>query len=190
QDVYFAGVSLAGALALQLGLDYPQLFSGLGVICSGAKIGEARAWQDRAGTVRSAGTPVMVAGSAQRWFAPGFIEKNAEAASRLLHTLQDADRFAYAHACEALAGFDVRGRLGEIATPVIAIAGGADEVCPPPFAEAVASGVQRGKAAVVASAAHQAPAEAPEETAGLLRSFFLARWAGRPHHPPSKEFRL
>jgi 3-oxoadipate enol-lactonase len=173
QKLYFAGVSLAGGLALQLGLDYPQLFSGLAVICSGAKIGELQSWLDRAETVRSSGTPTMVVGSAQRWFAPGFIGKNAETATRLLHTLQNADRFAYAHACQALAGFDVRGRLTEIATPVIAIAGGADEVCPPPFAEAVAAGVRHGRSAVVAAAAHQAPAEAPEETAQLLRGFFL-----------------
>jgi 3-oxoadipate enol-lactonase len=174
QKVYFAGVSMAGALALQLGLDYPGLFAGLGVICSGARIGESQAWLDRAETVRNSGTPTMVVGSAQRWFAPGFIERNAEATTRLLHILQNADRFAYAHACEALAGFDVRERLDAVATPVIAIAGGADEVCPPPFAEAVAGGVRHGKAAVVASAAHQAPAEAPAETAALLRGFFLA----------------
>lgn len=173
QPLYFAGVSLAGGLALQLGLDYPQLFSGLGVLCSGAKIGEPQAWLDRAETVRNSGTPTMVVGSAQRWFAPGFIEQNAEATTRLLHTLQNADRFAYAHACQALAGFDVRGRLGDIATPVIAIAGGADEVCPPAFAEAVAAGVQHGQSAVVDAAAHQAPAEAPGETARLLRGFFL-----------------
>ncbi|WP_312856719.1 alpha/beta fold hydrolase [Arthrobacter mobilis] len=174
QKIFFAGVSMAGQLALQLGLDHPQLFSGLAVICSGARIGDPQAWQERAATVSAAGTPTMVEGSARRWFAPGFIEQHPEAAARLLHSLQNADRFAYAHACGALAGFDVRGRLGAVTVPVIAIAGGADEVCPPPFAEAVAAGVQHGTAAVVASAAHQAPAEAPEETAALLRRFFLA----------------
>lgn len=174
QKIYYAGVSLGGALGLQLGLDYPEFFAGIGVICSAAKIGEPQAWLDRAETVRASGTPTMVTGSAQRWFAPGFIEKNAEATTRLLHTLQDADRFAYAHCCEALAGFDVREQLGEISTPVLAIAGGQDEVCPPPFAEATAAGVRNGRAAVVDSAAHQAPLEAPEETAKLLREFFLA----------------
>jgi pimeloyl-ACP methyl ester carboxylesterase len=116
----------------------------------------------------------MVTGSAQRWFAPGFIEKHSERTTRLLHTLQNADRFAYAHACEALAGFDVRERLGDITTPVIAIAGALDQVCPPEFAEAVAAGVQKGSSAVVDGVAHQAPAEAPAETAALLRDFFLA----------------
>ncbi len=172
--VYFAGVSMAGELALQLGLDYPDRFAGLAVVCSGAKIGEPSGWLERAETVRNAGTPTMVVGSAQRWFAPGFIEKHSERTTRLLHTLQNADRFAYAHCCEALAGFDVRERLGEIITPVIAIAGGLDEVCPPEFAKAVATGVRQGSSAVVDSAAHQAPAEAPEETAVLLRDFFLA----------------
>ncbi|MFD1212879.1 alpha/beta fold hydrolase [Arthrobacter sp. GCM10027362] len=173
QPVYYAGVSLAGAVALQLGLDHPDLFAGLASICSAAKIGEPQAWLERAETVRSSGTPTQVVGSARRWFAPGFIQAHAEPATRLLHTLQNADRFAYAHCCEALSGFDVRGRLGGIGTPVIAIAGARDQACPPADAEATAGGVQRGRAAVVASAAHQVPLEAPAETAALLRGFFL-----------------
>ena len=54
------------------------------------------------------------------------------------------------------------------------IAGAHDSVCPPAEAEALAAGVARGRAAVVPSAAHLAPAEAPEETSRLLLDFFGA----------------
>ncbi|WP_125614771.1 alpha/beta fold hydrolase [Specibacter cremeus] len=173
-SIYFAGVSLAGGVALQLGLDYPALFSGLAAICTGARIGEPQAWLDRADTVRTQGTPTQITGSAQRWFAAGFIDAHPEASARLLHTLQDADRFSYAHACEALAGFDVRDSLGRIELPLLGIAGGQDSVCPPAMAEAIAVGVRHGRCAVVESAAHQAPLEAPAETAGLLTDFFTS----------------
>jgi len=171
---YYAGVSIGGAVALQLGHDHPGLFSGLAVICSAAKIGTPDAWAERAELVAAAGTPTQVVGSAQRWFAPGFIEKHPVITTELLHTLQDADRFSYAHACAALAGFDLRDGLDAITDPVLAIAGAHDAVCPPADAEALAAGVARGRAAVVPSAAHLAPAEAPEETSRLLLDFFGA----------------
>lgn len=170
--VYYAGVSIAGAVGLHLGLQAPDLFAGLAIVCSAARLGEPDAWHERAALVASAGTPTMVIGSAQRWFAPGFIESNPDVSAALLHSLQDADRHAYAHACGALAEYDVRDRLHEILTPVIAIAGELDSVCPPERAEEVAAGVATGSWAVVSGVAHQAPAESPAETAALLVEAF------------------
>jgi 3-oxoadipate enol-lactonase len=170
--VYYAGVSIGGATALQLGHDYPGLFSGLAAICTAAKIGTAEAWHERAALVAQAGTPTQLVGSAQRWFAPGFIDNNAEVSTGLLHTLQNADRHAYAHACGALADFDLSAELPKIADPVLAVAGAHDQVCPPADAEAIAAGVANGRAAVVPSAAHLAPAEDPQATADLLLGFF------------------
>ena len=172
--IYYAGVSIGGAIALQLAHDAPGRFNGLSVICSASKIGTPEAWSERAALVAEAGTPTMVVGSAQRWFAPGFIEDNPVVSTNLLHNLQDADRFAYAHACGALAGFDLREALPKLSDPILAIAGAHDQVCPPADAEFIAEHVQRGEAAVVEKAAHLAPAEDPETTAKLLVGFFAS----------------
>lgn len=172
RPAYYAGVSLAGAVALHLGLDQDGPFSALAALCSAPRFGEPQNWLDRADTVRVQGTPTQVVGSAQRWFAPGFLTAHPERAAALLHTLQDADRFSYAFACQALADFDLRDRLADIAVPLLAVAGKHDTVCPPSVAEALATGVRHGRAAVVPDAAHQAPLEAPEETSALLRDFF------------------
>lgn len=169
---YYAGVSLGGAAGIQLGHDHPGLFDGLAVICSAAKIGTPESWTERAELVAKAGTPTMVSGSAERWFAPGFIETHPVITTSLLHTLQDADRFSYAHACAALAGFDLRAELATITDPLLAIAGAHDLVCPPANAQFLASQVADGRFSVVESAAHLAPAEAPEATSKLLIDFF------------------
>lgn len=170
--LYYAGVSVGGAIALQLAHDAPGKFKGLSTICSAAKIGTAEAWTERAELVAKAGTPTMVTGSAQRWFAPHFIEENPVVSTDLLHNLQEADRFAYAHVCGALAGFDLRESLGQLSDPIISINGAHDTVCPPADAEFIAERVQRGEAKVVAKAAHLASAEDPETTANLLINFF------------------
>jgi pimeloyl-ACP methyl ester carboxylesterase len=115
-----------------------------------------------------------VTASAQRWFAPGSIEREPELSGRLLHALQDTDDEGYARCCEALAGYDVRDRLGEIALPVRAIWGRFDQVAPEPKAAEIAGGVRRGSIAVVEDAAHLPPAEQPAATAAALLDFFGA----------------
>lgn len=170
--VYYAGVSVNGEVALQLGLDHGELFDGIAVICSAARIGDPAGWRERAAFVEASGTPSQVAGSAERWFAPGFIDRHPTRATRLLHTLQEADRFSYARICEALADFDVRDRLGEISTPILALNGAEDQVCSPDRAEETAAGVQHGTAVVLDDVAHQAPTEDPEGTARVLMEHF------------------
>lgn len=172
---HYAGVSLGGVTGLQLALDHPERLLSLSVQCSGAKLGTPEGWEERAGTVRSQGTPVMIQGSAQRWFAPGFMERRPELSSRLLHSLRDADRFSYAWCCGALAGFDVRDRLSGIRVPTLAVAGTEDAVAPPSFAREVADGIAAGggqaTAVELANVAHLAPAEAPGRIAALLTDF-------------------
>lgn len=176
---HYAGVSLGGATGLQLGIKHGSRLKSLSVQCSGAKIGTPEGWLERAETVRNQGTPVMIEGSAQRWFAPGFLEHEPERSSRLLHTLRDTDRFSYAFCCEALAGFDVRADLGSITVPTQALAGAEDAVAPPSLAKEIVDGITAGggtaNAATLAGVAHLAPFEAPGHVAGLLRS--LITWA-------------
>src|SRR5690606_33997701 len=109
----YAGVSLGGAVGLELALD-PGRFMAVASIASAAKIGQPASWHERAELVRRAGTPVMVASSAERWFAAGFLERDPATGNRLLLSLSDADKESYALACEALAGFDVRDRLADV----------------------------------------------------------------------------
>ncbi|MEO5319709.1 alpha/beta fold hydrolase [Arthrobacter sp. CC3] len=176
---HYAGVSLGGATGLQLGIKHGERLKSLSVQCSGAKIGTPEGWLERAETVRTQGTAVMIQGSAQRWFAAGFMDREPEVSSRLLHSLRDADRFSYAFCCEALAGFDVRAELGSIRVPTQAVAGAEDSVVPPPFAKEIADGITAGggtaNAVTLEGVAHLAPAEAPAHVAELLKS--LITWS-------------
>lgn len=179
ESFHYAGVSLGGAVGLQLGIKHGERLKSLSVQNSGAKIGTAEAWLERAETVRGQGTPVMIQGSAQRWFAPGYMDREPEFSSRLLHSLRDADRFSYAYCCEALAGFDVRAELGSIRVPTQVVAGALDGVAPPSMAEEVAAGITAGGGTATAvtldGVAHLAPAEAPAHVAELMAG--LLAWA-------------
>ena len=172
--VLYAGVSLGGAVGLAIGIEHPRAFDGIVSIASGAKIGEEAGWYERADLVRRAGTPVMVDGSAKRWFAPGSIERDPTTATALLASLQDADRFSYARCCEALAQFDVRADLRRVAVPVLALAGEHDEAAPVDLSELVSAGTG-GILRVMTGAAHLPPAEQPVDTAHEIVGFLRGR---------------
>ena len=165
---HYAGDSVGGAVGLQLLLDAPDSVSTATLLCTGAQIGSEDAWRARAATVRASGTAAMIEGSAQRWFGPGFMERAPAVASALLHALRDADPECYALTCEALAAYDVRERLAEVRTPLLAVAGAHDQPTPPASLAEIADGVQHGRLVVLDDVAHLAPAEAPLDVARLV----------------------
>jgi pimeloyl-ACP methyl ester carboxylesterase len=159
RPVAYAGVSLGGAVGFLLAAE-PGPFDAVATIASARLIGTPDGWRERAAYVRKAGTAAMVEGSAARWFAPGFLERDPATGSALLLALQHVDDESYALACEALAAFDVRDRVSFAPVPLLVAGGEHDVVVPPDQVAAVIPGV-----------AHQPTAEDPAATADLIRDF-------------------
>jgi 3-oxoadipate enol-lactonase len=173
RDTWYAGVSLGGAVGLDLALA-PGPFGAVAVVASAPKIGDTESWLERAALVRREGTEVMVAGSAERWFAPGFTAREPAVAGALLTSLSQTDRESYALACEALASFDLRNRVAARKVPLLVVAGQHDPVIPPEQARSVAPDAF----AVIPGCSHLPPAEDPAALADLLASFFKSAKGG------------
>jgi 3-oxoadipate enol-lactonase/4-carboxymuconolactone decarboxylase len=178
----YAGDSVGGAVGLQLLLDAPGRVATVTVLCSGARIGEPSGWHERVETLRTSGIQAMVEAAPDRWFGPGFAEREPSVAASLLDALAATDEDSYALVCEALARFDVRSRLPEITTPVLCVAGTDDVTTPPSLLQAVAEGVADGELVVLEGVGHLAPAEAPDSVAGLIRAHSAS---SVPSPPPS-----
>lgn len=168
----YAGVSLGGATGLELMRRHPTRVDAAVIIASGALLGEPAAWHQRAEQVRAQSTSSVIAASAQRWFADGSMARQPDLSGRLLHALQDADDESYALCCEALAGYDIRDGLHDIAAPTLAISGEGDAVAPESKSAEIAEGVQRGSTLIIADAAHLPPAEQPATVALAMLTFF------------------
>lgn len=164
----YAGDSLGGAVGLALALLAPERVHGLVALCTGAVIGTPQSWAERAALVRGAGTSSVVAASAQRWFAPGFLDRRPEAGSGLLRALREVDDESYALCCEALAGHDLRDRLGEIAGPLVAVGGTHDVAAPVERQREIADGVPGALFVELDAVGHLAPLEAPRTVASLI----------------------
>lgn len=175
RPVRYAGVSLGGATGLQLALRHPEFVDRLAVLASGARLGTPVSWAERIETVRGQSTSALVSASAQRWFAAGTPRRRPELTGTLLHALQDASDDGYIRCCEALAGYDVRDRLGDIDVPTLVVWGAEDTVAPEEKAAELAAGIPRVRVERVDEAAHLPPAEQPEIVARLLREFFDPR---------------
>ncbi|WP_165956925.1 alpha/beta fold hydrolase [Kribbella antibiotica] len=170
-NTWYAGVSVAGAVGFALAVD-PGPYTAITTLAAAAKIGEAGAWYERADLVRAASTSAVIAGSVERWFGPGFTDRDPRTVARLLDSLTDADAPSYAATCEALARFDGRGRLGSATVPVLVAAGRHDRVVPPELAQDSAERLPEATSYVFEGSAHLPPAEEPAAVANVLTEFF------------------
>ena len=173
----YAGVSLGGAVALELAVD-PGPFTDLACIASAARLGDPEAWHERAALVREVGTSVLLAGAAEQWFAPGFVDRSPTSAHRLLRALSDADPESYALACEALARFDMRDRMGEAEVPLLIAPGEHDVVVTPDTARSTAAAAVGARVHVMTGCGHLPPAEDPAGMVAVLREHIEERTRG------------
>jgi len=137
---HYAGISLGGAIGAHLALRTPERVASLALVCSSAHFGGPAPWQERAALVRAEGTGPLLAATPARWFASrGGAATEREA--QLLDGLAGCDPDGYAACCDALATYDIRARLSEIATPTLVIGGTRDLATPLEHAEELAAGI-------------------------------------------------
>ncbi|WP_432478272.1 alpha/beta fold hydrolase [Nocardioides sp. GXQ0305] len=163
----YAGVSVGGAVGFLLAAD-PGPVTRVATVASAPRLGTPDSWAERAARVRGAGTSAIVEGSAQRWFADGFLERDPGTGNDLLLRLREVDDESYALTCEALAEYDARPLLGTIGVPLLVVAGEHDPVVGPDETAAAAEAVTGARAEVIAGTAHLPPAEDPAAAAELL----------------------
>ncbi|TFV95263.1 alpha/beta fold hydrolase [Leifsonia flava] len=166
---HVAGLSLGGAVALELAASHPERLLSLASFCSGSRIGDATGWAERAAQVRASGTASVVTGSAARWYAPGYLESDPSGpGARGLGTLVDVDDESYALCTEALATFDRTPSLPGIAVPALVVSGEHDLVTTTESMRDFADALPSAYFAEIAGAAHLAPLEKPVASAALL----------------------
>ncbi|MEV6840477.1 3-oxoadipate enol-lactonase [Streptomyces sp. NPDC051133] len=160
----YAGVSLGGAVGLHLAVHHPERLTSLAVLCSSADFGGSTAWRERAARVRRDGLGWLADNADARWFTPGFT------VPRLVRDHREADPRAYAACCDALAAFDLRDRLGDIAVPTLLVAGRQDPATPPAHLRQIADAVPHATLVELPGASHLAPAQCPRAVLSALRT--------------------
>jgi 3-oxoadipate enol-lactonase len=161
----FIGLSLGGAVGMQLALDAPERLDRLVLACTSARFGDAQGWDERIELVRVHGMEAVADLVLPRWFTPAFGDVQRFRAMFLATPPE-----TYVRYCEILREFDLRGKLGVIEVPTLAIAGAEDPASPPEQVEAIMAEIPDAGFVSIPRAAHMANVEQPSEFNDALRA--------------------
>jgi 3-oxoadipate enol-lactonase len=163
ESVSFCGLSIGGMTGMWLGVNAPERVDRLTICCTGMQLPPADMWIERAAQVRSEGMGSVIDATIERWFSPGFRERSPEVVERIRENFLSTDPEGYAGCCEALAEFDMRGQLVDIAAPTLVIAGEDDPVGTPERAGAIGEEIEDSTVVVLPGARHLAAVEKADE---------------------------
>jgi len=169
ERAFYAGLSIGGMLGMWLGANAPERVERLVLICTSSQMGPATMWQERAATVRAAGTTEPIADAVvDRWLTPAFANEHPEARARLRAMLVSADPQGYAACCGAIERMDLRGELSRITAPALVISGADDLATPLEHQRVIAESIPGARHEIVSPAAHVAAVEQPDAVNRLI----------------------
>ena len=169
RPVAIAGVSMGGAIALEMARVAPNVIGGFAMFNSAVRFGSAAGWAELSAAVRAGGTESLAAGSRAGWFDER-TEQAPTAALALLSSLHEIDDDGYLACCAALASYDARGTLGQIAVPGLIVGGSNDHATPAAPMRDIAAALPVAEYQEMPGA-HLAVAQHPAIAANLLRAF-------------------
>jgi pimeloyl-ACP methyl ester carboxylesterase len=174
--VHLVGISMGGAQALQLALDYPERIDRLVLVNTFAHLQIARPallpyFVLRFILVHTLGLEVQARQVAKRIFPnPGQTHLRQE----LEREVQQADPGAYRAWMRALARFDVRKRLPEIQSPTLVITGSDDTTVAYPNQQELARCIPGAKHTLIQGAGHAVTIDKPDEFNQALLGFLCS----------------
>jgi 3-oxoadipate enol-lactonase len=143
-QVSFCGLSLGGAVGMRVALDAPDRIDRLVLCSTSARFATPEFWDRRAAAVRSGGVDAVADEVLDRWFTPG-----SSNVRRYRDMLVSTPAEGYARCCEAVRDWDVRGALGAVQAPTLAIAGADDPSTPPGELKAIVTEIPGSRLSVL-----------------------------------------
>ncbi len=164
QPAHVLGISLGGAVAQQVALDYPEMVRSLTLVNTAARFA-AGSWRQRLmGAQRLAMVYLGGMDRAAETVAARLFPKPEQTLLRreTVERIRHNDPAAYRATLWAIARFDVRARLGGIVCPTLVVAGDRDTTVPLAAKRLLAERIPHSRLEVVADSGHATPVDQPE----------------------------
>jgi len=168
QRATVVGLSIGGLIAQQLYRDRPDLFAGLVLSDTAAKIGDEASWDARIAAIEAGGVEAIADGVLERWFTPDFRSRRADELIGWRTMLVRTPIKGYLAACGALKRADLRPYAGAIAVPTLCLVGDQDGSTPVALVRETAARISRARFEIISGAGHIPGIEQPDVTARLL----------------------
>jgi 3-oxoadipate enol-lactonase len=168
----YCGLSIGGMVGQWLAINAPERLDRLILICTAAFLAPADPWLERAATVRSAGTPEVIADAVvTRWFTAPFAETHPDTVARHRAMIAATDPGGYAACCEAIAAMDLRAGLPSVRAPALVLSGAQDPSIPPSHSRIIADAIPGSRYELLDPAAHLATVERADAVNELIAGF-------------------
>jgi 3-oxoadipate enol-lactonase/4-carboxymuconolactone decarboxylase len=164
--VLIAGLSMGGAVALEVARRIPDRLVGFAMFSSSARFGSAAEWARLIAMVERDGTAALRSSSAVGWFSP--TAQDADYAQSILAEIADVDDASYVACCHALATYRGDHHLDRIRAPALLVGAPDDTATPPGPLCDLARQLPLGRYAQFQRGRHLAAIESADETATML----------------------
>lgn len=123
ERAHFCGLSMGGLTGMALGARHGNRLLRLVLSNTAARIGSPDVWNLRIAKARTEGMAELANAVIERWFTPGFREREPSLVEPLRAQLAATDAQGYASSCEAVRDAHWHGDIGSISVPTLVIAG-------------------------------------------------------------------
>lgn len=166
------GLSMGGMTVLGLAIHHPERLRRAVCACARASFPPPAilAWDERIHAVEQGGMAAVAAGTLSRWFTPDAPQALRDHAEAMILKTSVA---GYVACVEALKGLDHEKRLGDIAVPMLYLAGEHDMAAPAAAMRDMAKATPGARMTVIDGAAHIANMEAPAAFDAALAGFLF-----------------
>lgn len=161
------GISMGGAIAQTLALEFPERASGLVLVGTGAKLRVAPAILQGIQDDFDNFAPLL----AQNLYASNAPAKLIDASAATLLATGAQTTYDDFTACDS---FDVRDRLAEIRVPALIVCGSQDRMTPPKYSEYLSQNIAGAELRIIENAGHMAMLEQAAEFNRIV-----AQWLAR-----------
>lgn len=166
------GVSVGGLIAQLLTLREPQRVAALVLSDTAAKVGDDTLWNNRIAAIRRGGIAAISAGILDRWFTPGFKQRDPAAYAGWRNLLERCPVDGYIATCETVRDADLTENVAGITMPVLVVVGAEDGSTPPDLVRATADRMPDARFEVIEGAGHIPSIEQPERLLELITAHF------------------
>ena len=166
----FVGISMGGMTGLALAQQHPDRVERLAACDCGPASSPASAqqWEERIAVAEKDGMEPLVLATAKRWFPPEYAESNPPF-QKALAMIRSTPVKGFIGCAGALANFDLKPGLPNIAVPTLLIVGSKDATVP--GMKAINAAVPNSKLVELEGAGHLSNLEMPDAFTSALQQF-------------------
>ena len=171
QRVHFIGISLGGMVGQQLAARFPNRIAGL-VLCATMSAQLAPdVWAERIALVKAQGLEAIVDATLQRWFTPGFLEREPALADQVRSMILGTRAAGWLGCAAPIRDLAQTSLLERMHSPTLLLAGAQDAAAPPEMMQLLARQIAGATLHVIEGAAHLIPMEQPDAFSGAVLDF-------------------